>query len=68
MLEKDQASGGGSGSLKDLPLFAAACEEPEKKASLLHETVQDINPDELTPRSALELIYRLKEIERQDRE
>ncbi len=73
MLEKDQASSGSSGSLKDLPLFAAAKDVTATRASLLHESLlhdelKSINPDELTPRAALELVYRLKEIERQERE
>ena len=68
MLEKDQASGASSGSLKELPLFAVAHDKPAIKAPLLLETIQNINPDELTPRSALELVYRLKEIERQESE
>ena len=42
---------------KDL-FVAAKKEEPEIDA--LRDTLQAINPDELTPREALELLYRLK--------
>ena len=67
MLEKDQISNDKISSLKDLPLFAADNEKP-KKQSILLKTIRDINPNELTPRSALELIYSLKESELQERE
>jgi len=51
----------------DLPLFAAATRpKPQAKAaepagpSPLEERLQAVNPDELTPRQALELLYELR--------
>lgn len=51
----------------DLPLFTAARhngsqEKPESLApSPIEEKLKDINPDDLTPREALEVLYSLKE-------
>ena len=50
----------------DLPLFQAVAHQPAKAAveqgpSPLEEAVAAIAPDELTPREALDLIYRLKD-------
>ncbi len=44
----------------DLPLFAAAAPAAAPEASSLETALAAINPDELTPKQALELIYRLK--------
>ena len=44
----------------DLPLFAAAAPAAAPEASSLETVLAAINPDELTPKQALELIYRLK--------
>ena len=65
LLEKEQTSGQGSAALDELPLFAATREVESAKSSPLMDAITDINPDELTPRSALELVYRLKEIARE---
>ena len=46
----------------DLPLFSAAPPPPPPaKASPAEDMLAEIHPDELTPREALELIYRLKD-------
>jgi DNA mismatch repair protein MutS len=37
-------------------------EEPEPALDPLREAMQSVNPDELTPREALELLYRLKRL------
>jgi DNA mismatch repair protein MutS len=37
-------------------------EEPEPAVDPLREEMQKVNPDELTPREALELLYRLKKL------
>jgi DNA mismatch repair protein MutS len=76
VLEKGDARGKGkgggksgpavavAGSLDDLPLFAAT--RPKSFIALRAEpsevetALADINPDELTPRAALEAIYKLK--------
>ncbi len=71
ILETDQMDGRSSGSsLGELPLFAAAPprQAAQAKPSLLLETIYGINPDELTPRSALELVYRLRDIAQQYKE
>ncbi|MBT7648725.1 MAG: DNA mismatch repair protein MutS [Rhodospirillaceae bacterium] len=50
----------------DLPLFQAVAYHAPKEApatvSALEKTFDDIAPDELTPREALDLIYRLKDL------
>ena len=66
-LEKNNRRAGAGGStLEDLPLFAMqATKEPEKpagKPSELETTLAGIKPDELSPKAALELVYRLKEL------
>jgi DNA mismatch repair protein MutS len=44
-------------------LFTRTAEaEPEPEADALREELQRINPDELSPREALELLYRLKKL------
>ena len=61
-LEKGRAETGGlAAGLGDLPLFAAAAAhaEPEQR-DLLREELRSLDVDALTPREALDLIYRLK--------
>jgi len=54
------ATGGIAAGLDDLPLFAIA---PEPEASdPIAAALDDIDPDSLTPREALEALYRLKRI------
>ena len=48
------------GGQDDLFLNEKKQEEPE--ADALREALQGVNPDELTPREALELLYRLKKL------
>jgi DNA mismatch repair protein MutS len=51
--------------IDDLPLFQAAIrrEEPRAaKASKVEETLQGLNPDEMTPRDALEALYALRKL------
>jgi DNA mismatch repair protein MutS len=54
------ATGGIAAGLDDLPLFATA-PEPEA-ADPIAAALGDIDPDSLTPREALEALYRLKRI------
>jgi DNA mismatch repair protein MutS len=66
-LEAEQQSGRGGPSLDALPLFAAVFDVPREKpqrVSPLEELVEQLKPDELSPREALDLIYRLKELAR----
>lgn len=69
LLEKnDRKRGAGSAALDELPLFAAA--RPlgqtlsDAKPSPALEALKALNPDELTPKAALEALYRLKALER----
>ncbi len=64
LLEKgDRRGAGGSKPLDDLPLFAAVRPKgPTVKASPseVEKALDALSPDELTPKAALEAIYRLK--------
>lgn len=57
-------SGEQSGALKtladDLPLFSAATPVKTKEPSALQQEIEAIDPDSLTPREALETLYKLK--------
>ena len=53
------ATGGIAAGLDDLPLFAAAA-EPERAPDPIASALDAIDPDRLTPREALEELYRLK--------
>jgi DNA mismatch repair protein MutS len=56
------ATGGIAAGLDDLPLFAAAATAAEPPADPLAEALGGIDPDRLTPREALEALYRLKSL------
>jgi len=70
----------GAALIEDLPLFAAAIASPrlrgegqgeghtEAAPSPLGEALAAINPDELTPKEALNVLYRLKELCRRNGE
>ncbi len=63
-LEKTEREGGKQKALiDDLPLFSAAPPPPPPaaKTSTVTDMLNDVLPDELTPREALDLIYKLKE-------
>ncbi len=54
-------SGGAIAKLADdLPLFSAVTSPAANVPSALDQALIELNPDELTPKQALELIYRLK--------
>ena len=60
-LEAGRARTGGlAAGLDDLPLFAAAAAQDEVKPDPVREAVAATDADALTPREALDLIYRLK--------
>ena len=64
MLEKGEREGGGASKIMidDLPLFAAApAPTPGPAKSPLQDMLNDIHPDDLTPRAALDWIYKLKD-------
>ncbi|MBW4052975.1 MAG: DNA mismatch repair protein MutS, partial [Proteobacteria bacterium] len=62
-LEGADGDGGGGGgqdgkrAQRELPLFAAP---PEPKSDPLREALTALDPDEMTPKAALEAVYRLK--------
>ncbi|MBC6982769.1 DNA mismatch repair protein MutS [Caulobacter sp. 17J80-11] len=56
-LEAEEAS---PARLDDLPLFAAARPAPVVEPSAVDRALAAIDPDELTPREALDALYRLK--------
>jgi DNA mismatch repair protein MutS len=67
LLEKTQGkTPDGEALLADLPLFAAARAPSSTPAapgpSPIEEALAAISPDELTPKAALETLYRLKEL------
>ena len=48
--------------LDDLPLFAAAAEQEEEAVDALRAELAGLDIDSLTPREALDTLYRLKEL------
>ena len=46
--------------VEDLPLFAVPVRAPPAKRDVLREALDAIDPDEITPKGALELVYELK--------
>jgi DNA mismatch repair protein MutS len=62
LLEKDQQAGATAKLANDLPLFAALS-KPAAKAkgpTALEQALGEVTPDALSPREALETLYRLK--------
>jgi DNA mismatch repair protein MutS len=62
VLEKGEQGGALARLADDLPLFSAARRraEPPPRESAAEDLLRDTRPDELTPRDALDLVYRLK--------
>ena len=62
VLEKGEQGGALTRLADDLPLFNAARRrvEPAPSESAAEALLRDIRPDELSPREALDLLYRLK--------
>jgi len=63
-LEAGKAKTGGiAAGLDDLPLFAAVAAQPEEQANdIVREALAAIDADALSPREALDHIYRLKQL------
>ena len=62
-LESKNRGGNLTSLSNELPLFATPHEpEAEASSSELEETIQKLNPDLLSPKEALETLYKLKEI------
>ncbi|MGI9480168.1 MAG: DNA mismatch repair protein MutS, partial [Hyphomicrobiaceae bacterium] len=70
ILEEGKQASSSTSALEDLPLFAASLANADDPAqstrSPLDQALDDINPDDLTPRAALDLIYQLKRIRLED--
>ena len=62
VLKRLEAKEGGAKRLEELPLFASFAEPPvETSAPSEADTIlATLDPDTLTPKEALELVYRLK--------
>ncbi len=71
LLEKTEAHPAGRQALDDLPLFAAARPQgfvPEtNQPSPVELALADLNPDNLTPKAALEALYKLKALQAERR-
>ena len=72
-LEKGQQGGALSRLADDLPLFSAAARRPSPAPataalaepaapSPVETALAEVQPDELTPRQALDIVYRLKNL------
>ncbi|MHA1570994.1 MAG: DNA mismatch repair protein MutS [Alphaproteobacteria bacterium] len=66
ILEKGEQGGALTRLAEDLPLFRAAPPPRPKGPSPLQEKLTATDPDRLTPRDALELLYVLKDLARGD--
>ncbi|MET3588971.1 DNA mismatch repair protein MutS [Bartonella silvatica] len=67
-LEQSEMAGKGHKLIDDLPLFSlkekSPIEEETQKHYALYEALENINPDELSPKQALEALYHLKQLEK----
>ncbi|HEX8261589.1 MAG TPA: DNA mismatch repair protein MutS, partial [Allosphingosinicella sp.] len=62
-LEQGRAATGGiAAGLDDLPLFAAAAAQEEPAPEPVQAALAEVDADSLSPREALELVYRLKRL------
>jgi DNA mismatch repair protein MutS len=65
MIEAGEQSGALTKLAEDLPLFSNVLQEEqaeEPQSSELHDRMDEINPDELSPRDALDILYQLKSL------
>ncbi|MCJ8158036.1 DNA mismatch repair protein MutS [Sphingomonas sp. LaA6.9] len=66
-LEAGRAQTGGlAAGLDDLPLFAAMAQPPEEARDALRDALAALDADALTPRDALDALYRLKQLAAED--
>jgi DNA mismatch repair protein MutS len=65
-LEQGEQAGALARLADDLPLFAAtaAREAPTTEPGPAERRLSEINPDDLTPRAALDLLYELRDLAR----
>ncbi len=59
---EQRSSGGKAVVLDDLPLFAHQPPTPKAAVNPIHDMLDQVRPDDLTPRAAIDLIYELKKI------
>ncbi|MBY8829510.1 DNA mismatch repair protein MutS [Hephaestia mangrovi] len=59
-----EKTGGLAAGLDDLPLFAAAQEAEEEECDALRSEIESLDVDALSPRDALDMLYRLKALAR----
>ncbi len=64
VLDRLEGEASAPARLDDLPLFAAMEPPPPPISSALDDALADIDPDDLSPREALETLYRLKALRR----
>ncbi|MBW4331298.1 DNA mismatch repair protein MutS [Stakelama sp. CBK3Z-3] len=57
-----EKTGGLAAGLDDLPLFAAAAEQEEAAVDMLRAELDALDIDSLSPRDALDMLYRLKSL------
>jgi DNA mismatch repair protein MutS len=64
LLESGESAGRAERLVEDLPLFSAAVrrETATARKDVLGDALSRLHPDELTPREALDALYRLKEL------
>jgi DNA mismatch repair protein MutS len=63
MLEDASLTQGGQHDLfASTPAQAGAQADPQKESDFLRDALDAVNPDELSPREALELLYKLKRL------
>jgi DNA mismatch repair protein MutS len=61
VLERLEREAGAPAHLDDLPLFAATAPTPERHGPSAVETaLGDLDPDSMSPREAMDALYRLK--------
>jgi DNA mismatch repair protein MutS len=63
LLQTSEQSGTLSRLADDLPLFNAAVKQSHEKTSPVQDKLQSIDPDVLSPKEALELLYELKTLQ-----
>jgi DNA mismatch repair protein MutS len=67
-LEDTERKNPAASLIDDLPLFAVSARrapDPAGTGSPLMEVLSAVNPDEMTPREAMEALYKLKSIARE---
>jgi DNA mismatch repair protein MutS len=60
VLDRLEKEPGSPARLDDLPLFAARAAPPPSEPSKVEKALSDLDPDAMSPREALEALYRLK--------